>query len=181
MRKLWKEYLALYLCIVGALGLLTPTLCAFELDTAACIQGAESDVRGLVAAVYSQDIDTILSLTHPVVTEFMGGEEGARKVLAGVLAHMQSVGISLESIRFPQQPLFISGQYNEYVIVTTESIMVGQGKTLRSVNFQFGARPRGSTRWTYIEGSRVSKELLQKFFPDFPTDFAFPRVSREVI
>ena len=73
----------------------------------------------------------------------------------------------------------MKGKLNDYVIVHTESIISANGIRARSVNFQFGIRPKGGQGWTYVEGSRLSSELLGALFPDFPSDYEFPALSRE--
>jgi hypothetical protein len=54
-----------------------------------------------------------------------------------------------------------------------------EGEQVESWNFQFGILRDGSQGWKYWEGSRINGQVLSSFFPDFPPDYRFPRVSRE--
>ncbi|ANM28388.1 hypothetical protein ABI59_00225 [Acidobacteria bacterium Mor1] len=162
--------------------LLVVMIVACALGTSALAGDAETvqaDVRKIADAAYQRDVETTLAYTHPKILEIMGGPEGARKVMNDLFNQMGDIKMTLESMTFPDPPQFIAGAENEYVIVPTLSVVSVGGQKLRSVNFQFGSRPKGGSGWKYVEGSRVSPQLLAALFPDFPADHKLPEVARE--
>lgn len=139
----------------------------------------QADVRSNLNAFQSGDLDTLLRFTHPKVLEMMGGIDKAKVQLTAVIAQMQSAGISIESLNFPQDPIFIETKANLYVIVHTQGVgKAGNGVRLESVGFQLGIRPVGTTEWTYVDGSGVTNTNVRTFFPDFPTGQVLPTTSR---
>ena len=144
-------------------------------------RAVQEDVRKISSAVYKSDIDTTISFTHPGILELLGGEAKARETIAAAFAQFRTTGIKVESLDFPQAPDFVPGVTDDYVIVPTKTIMSANGQRVLSMNFQFGIRPKSGSKWTYMEGSRVTTEVLEALFPDFPVDYTFPAVSRERI
>ena len=51
--------------------------------------------------------------------------------------------------------------------------------TVESLNYQFGIRAIGTSKWTYIEGSRINKQNVRTLFSDFPSDYEFPEFYRK--
>jgi len=185
-------------CILKVLGVHKPNPSAevcrlffvtVAISLAAFAQGAASasdielvqrDVRTLIGAVYSGDLDTVIRFTHPRVVTSLGGSSSARATLARVLAQTQSAGMKLESLVFPNQPVFLQGDgRRQYVVVPTRLVIMANGQRLESFNFQFGVREPGGAGWTYMEGSRVTPQLLSAWFPDFPASHKFPTISRK--
>jgi hypothetical protein len=139
----------------------------------------QDDVRRMLNALYANDIDTVLALTHPKVIKSLGGLPVAKATLQPELARMQSSKMSLESLTFPKAPNFIATAEREYAVVPTLSIVKSKGERAESLNFQFGIKEKTATNWTYIEGSRVNPQLLGGFFPDFPSNYNFPQFYRK--
>lgn len=141
----------------------------------------QSQVREISSAVYAGDADGVLKHSHPKIIAMLGGQDAAKPLLEQMLKKLLANGMKMEEMTFPAAPSFLTGTENEFVIVPTRSIIVANEKRGESLNFQFGARPIGSTRWSYIEGSRINSDNVRKLFPDFPRDFAFPAISRKLI
>ncbi len=145
------------------------------------IEKVQSDVRRIVHAGYEGDIETILELTHAKVIEGLGGQAKARETLTGVMQKLATVGLKLEELTFPEDPIFLRGTQHDFVIVPTKSIILSRGKRGESLNYQFGARRVSQSAWTYLEGSRINRETVGTFFPDFPNDYQFPAIYRKLI
>lgn len=143
------------------------------------IEAVQADVRRNFNAVYAGDVDTVLELTHPKIIELMGGASQARAVLEKMLREFKSSGMKLEVLTFPEKPSFAKSDAHDFAIVPTKSTIVVKGQRLESLNYQFGVRERGAAKWTYIEGSRITAANVGTFFPDFPSNYQFPRVYRK--
>jgi|ERR1035437_3836539 hypothetical protein len=139
----------------------------------------QADVRRTLNAVYGGDIDTVLNFTHPDIIQQMGGASQAKTVLQKTLDQIQTAGMKVESLAFPETPTFTNSAAHEFVVVPTKLVIAVKGQRLESLNYQFGVREVSQTNWTYIEGSRITAENVRKFFPDFPSGFGFPKVYRK--
>lgn len=64
-------------------------------------EAVQREVRRLLQATYQADVDTVLSLTHPIVIQMLGGDQKARSTLAAAFTQLQTGGLSLESLGFP--------------------------------------------------------------------------------
>ncbi len=139
----------------------------------------QSDVRQMSAALYRGDVDSLLRFTHPEIVKALGGEPAARDALNQAVRQFQAIGMTLDSLVFPESPKFVSGNGRLFAIVPMESIISANNQKVQSLNFQFGVREADSVGWKYVEGSRLNKEILGALFPDFPPDYAFPPVARK--
>ena len=139
----------------------------------------QADIRSILNAGYSGDLDTILRFTNPKLVEMMGGKDQAKVVLAAPLAQIQSAGISIESLNFPQDPTFFETRANQYVIVHTLMVAnLGNGQRAESVGYQLGVRPLGTTEWTYVDGKGLTKaNAVTTILPDFPRGQSLPPTS----
>jgi hypothetical protein len=117
-------------------------------------------------------------LTYPKVLA-MGGEVAVRRALQEAGQQVQRLGMSIESRGFQDPPMIIIGAQRSYAIVPTHAVMAAGDTRVESYNFQFGVREQSAVTWTYLEGSRINSDMLAEWFPDFPADYRFPRVSRE--
>ncbi|MDB5336897.1 MAG: hypothetical protein JWN70_2516 [Planctomycetaceae bacterium] len=140
----------------------------------------QSDVRSIINALYSGDVDTGLRFTSPKVIELMGGAAKAKSELTIAQSKIQSIGLKIESLTFPNDPTFMQTAGNQYVFVPTfATFSAPGGQRLESLNFQLGARVAGAPDWTYVEGSRVSNANVKALFPDFPVGAVFPGTYRK--
>jgi hypothetical protein len=135
-----------------------------------------ADLERLTKAFYSDDLNTILALTHPNVIEQMGGPAQAKSLLKNSLERIQASGVSIESCTFPESPKFTEGANHQFVVVPMKLVLAARGQRRESVHCQVGVRAPGATNWTYIEGSQV-----RVFFPDFPSNVALPEVKGKAL
>jgi len=142
-------------------------------------EAVQADVRTNLNAIYNGDVETVLGFTHPKVIEMMGGQTEAKAVLKTALSKTQTMGMALESLAFPDDSTFLKTDMNHFVIVPTKSIITANGQRVESLNYQFGIRAIGTSKWTYIEGSRINNQNVKTLFPDFPPDFHFPAFYRK--
>lgn len=140
----------------------------------------QADARAIYSALYSGDADTLLRLTNPKVIEQLGGMAKAKPGLESMLEKLQGLGMTVESISFPNDPTFIHTASNQYVLIPTLAVLKARnGQRVESLSFQLGARATGATAWTYLDGSQINKASVKTYFSDFPPDQAFPSTSRK--
>jgi hypothetical protein len=138
----------------------------------------QADVNEMLDATYTGDADTLLGYTHPKIVEMLGGEAQAKATLETALANIQSSGMELESLEFPQAPTFLETDEHRFAIVPTLSVISVNELRAESLNYQFGVQEQGATDWKYIEGSRINQDNVRSLFPDFPADYKFPETYR---
>ena len=144
-------------------------------------QLVQQDVQKMIDAVYANDIDTLIGYTHPEIIELMGGEEEARTALTEALSQLAELNMTVESMTYPSEPVFLEGGDSRFVIVPTLSIIAANGRRVESLNYQFGILDAGASTWKYVEGSRINSDNVQMLFPDFPDDYEFPETYRHLI
>lgn len=139
----------------------------------------QDDVRSVISALYSGDVETVLEFTHPWVIKQMGGATAARTSVLVVIRQTQEAGLRLEHLSFPERPRFVRGARRLFAVVPTFAVLKGRGGVVESRNFQLGILDDGSSQWTYFEGSRLTPQVRGAAFPDFPKDFNLPVVERK--
>lgn len=138
------------------------------------------DVRAVSRALYGGDVPALLKYSHPKSIEAMGGTERAKASLEKATTYFRGQGLSVISLEFPTPPEFIAGAEGRvYAVIPTKTIVAGKGGRVLSWNFQLGVREATSKAWVYLEGSRLTPEIMATWIPDFPKDHQLPRVSRE--
>lgn len=142
----------------------------------------QQDVRSLLEALHAGYTDTLLKYTYPPIVAAMGGADAAKATLADVAAQLQALEMKLDSLVFPESPAFLEGSNGRrFAIVSTKSVFSSKGQKIESFNFQLGIREAGATQWTYVEGSRMTPQVLLLLLPDFPSGYQLPKISRERI
>lgn len=135
-----------------------------------------ADIRRMSTAMASGDYETFYSLIHPALLNRGGDPERAKAV--GIKSFKESRDSEIEmGIMEPDEPTFVEGGDSEFVLVKTMSTFTIEEKTGRSVSWQLGSRPRGETKWRYVDGSRMRRSKAN-FFPDLPDDFPIPEPTQ---
>jgi hypothetical protein len=139
----------------------------------------QADVRTLLHALYAGDVDTVLRYTHPSIVQMQGGVQPTRGAIQHAVSTLTSVGMRLESLRFPKPPEFIEGPDRRFVVVPTLSIIAANSQQVESLNFQLGVLEKDAAQWHYVEGSRINDQNVQTLFPGFPTGYTLPATYRK--
>ena len=141
----------------------------------------QHEVERRIRAIYSGDVDLVMHSTYPGVIGLMGGADVARRSLEAIVAQVRKSGMTLESFSFPEPPQFFTAGGTRYVFVPTLSVVAVNGKRFESRNFQLGVLEAGATRWTYVEGSRLTPQNVHQLLPAFPSDRSFPPINRKAL
>jgi len=149
--------------------------------TSAEVETVQREVEGIIRGLYRGDVDLVMSSTYPNVIRLMGGPEVARRQLDAIVAQVKKSGMTLESFSFPAPPEFFTHGTTRYVFVPTLSVVAVNGKRFESRNFQLGVLETGATRWTFIEGSRLTPQNVHQLAPEFPSERSFPPIYRKAL
>ncbi|MCP5145212.1 MAG: hypothetical protein H6978_10410 [Gammaproteobacteria bacterium] len=139
-------------------------------------EAVQNDVRSAVSALYQGDVDTIMRYSYPPVIAAMGGEDAARAMLEAVAGKGQYM--ALLALDFPAEPQFLQGNGRDFVVVPVHVVYRRSNKRGEHYGFQFGIRPAGGARWTYIDGTKITPGVREAMFADLPADYSLPPTSR---
>jgi hypothetical protein len=167
----WLHIIPVWLALIGA----SAEAVQPEEDAAR----VQQDVRALIHALYNADVDTVVRYTHPTIIAMQGGVQGTRRAVQDVVLKLKSAGMRVESLTFPKPPEFLEGGGRRFAVVPTLSIISANAQRFESLNFQLGILEPGSTEWTYVEGSRITRQNVQSLFPGFPATYEFPPFYRK--
>jgi hypothetical protein len=112
------------------------------------------------------------------IMDAMGGKEkmlAAVSVLKDQMTQQQISVISWE----PQKPYtYLKGNGRWYAVIPYVSEMTMAGQKLKMSGFQLGIKNDGS-EWQFVSGDKLTPEILNTFFPDFPKDLELPKTQRQ--
>ena len=173
---------AVLLCVVGSLVLSVPSnSTGADKKAKSDAEIVQTDVTNFLKAFHSGDVDTVVGYTHPLIIEKLGGMEMTKSAMKRVHATLKSIEMKVDSMKFPAEPTFLKTEKHTFAIVPTITIFSTKGRRVESLNYQFGIRSVGEKKWTYMEGSRISQKNVRSFFPDFPSDYEFPKFYRKLL
>lgn len=139
-----------------------------------------AEVKRIATAVIHEDSASILSLTHPKAIEASGGRAALEAALPQFFAQLRQLNARLLNFEIPADPVFHKGADREFVLVPTRIVMRLSGKKVDSLGFQLGVRARGDPQFRYIDGSKLSREIVLEWFPDFPKEVELPGKENKV-
>ncbi|HEX4146587.1 MAG TPA: hypothetical protein VHY91_24005 [Pirellulales bacterium] len=149
-------------------------------ELAAEIEAVQADARRLQNAFRDGDNAAFVELTYPKIIEAMGGPDKAQAAVEEATTKMQSAGMTIESMTFPEEPTFFASETQDFVFVPTLTIFAISGKRIESLSFLLGAKPRQTSKWTYIDGSEVGNPNFESWLPDFPPGRTFPKTYKKI-
>jgi len=150
--------------------------CAADTAEATTVQ---NDVRSMMEALYKGDVNALLAFTYPGLVTALGGEDAAKARLRAFLLQTNDLGVAVEAFSFPEAPTFLEGKMGRrFAVIPTRSIIVVKGQRIESESYLLGVKEPGSSRWTYVDGSRVTPDMLASLLPDFPSGYTLPLISR---
>jgi hypothetical protein len=145
------------------------------------VQTVQADIFHIQKAIDTGNADALIAYTYPKIIEGMGGVSYAKSLMLNEFAKFKALGMTNESFVFPEEPTFLKSGRHYFAIVPTKKIIIIKGERIESFDFQLGIWPMENPKWTYIQGSQISKNLiiLNSWLPDFPTNYQFPSISRK--
>ena len=133
---------------------------------------AEAMLRGDLAA-------GIEIMYEPMATD-LGGKKTLLAALATVKEQLTALGLRIRKYEFVPPFRFISGTKRQYVIVPTLMEMGFAKGIVRAHGFQLGVEVAPGV-WQFADGEGITREVVNKYFPDFPADEKLPEGKQEII
>ncbi len=139
------------------------------------IEKAQALAREYLTAFYKHDLETVVRMTNSKLIDSWGGPNKARQVMLVPVQRVLAEGTEVIDLRFPEDPVFTKSEVHEFVLVPTKLWLINRAAhRTELIDYVFGARPAAGGDWTFIEGSRINRANVGKYFRDFPADVPFP-------
>jgi hypothetical protein len=149
-------------------------------DDLATIHG---DIRRLQVANFEVDAETVLALGHPRWIKAIGGRDAVRRELEALRKHKLSVAGKIEFLEvvFRDEPTVLRTAEHELVVVPSVCIYRRPDAQFEAPTFDLAVRRLGKSKWGFIGGSELNEQQTKMLFPDFPSDYRFPREAVRVV
>jgi hypothetical protein len=86
-----------------------------------------------------------------------------------------------EQPTFRDEPTVFQTSKHEFAIVPSICVYKGQDEQIEQPTFDLAIRRLGTSNWKYVGGSELNEQQTVALFPDFPSDFQFPRKAVRVV
>jgi hypothetical protein len=159
--------------------LLVPTATARDL-TKQEKEEITKQLHALAYAVEHDDVDMPLRLMPDVIIEASGGYDHLKEVLIAAYRQEHASGIKIESCQFDDNFNVCPGENHEYLIVHERIVLAFQDKHGESLTYLLGVRSKDGGPWKFVDGGNLTREIVKKFFPDFP-DIELPEIKRRIL
>ncbi len=131
----------------------------------------------LAKSIKDNDYSYVFQVMYTPIVESMGGKEklfALVPVLKEQMKQQQLKEISWESRR---PYVYLKGYERWYAVIPYVSEMTMAGQKLRVTGFQLGIKNDGS-EWQFVGGDKLTPQIFETFFQDFPRDYSLPKVQR---
>lgn len=115
----------------------------------------------------------------PVAKDF-GGKAEALAAAKGVQAQLEANNLKITRFDLVKPVRFVKSPVRQYVIVKTILEMEAPKVTMRSHGYQFGIEVSVG-EWQFLDGSKLNKDIMAKYFPDFPKNEKLPELRKEML
>ena len=137
---------------------------------------AEAMLRGDLAAGLAAGFKIMY---EPLATD-LGGKKELLAAIATIKERLTAQGIRIRKYEFVPPFRFISGTKRQYVIVPTLVEMGFAEGIVRAHGFQLGIEVAPGV-WQFLDGEGTTREMVKRYFPDFPADEKLPEGKQEII
>ena len=143
----------------------------------------KADLRVMLAALSSGDVDIFVEKTHPALFPLLGGKANFIAFTTEALKQLDTLGVKMISNDYEHPGRFYSAGEEMLSIVPRTSVMEIKGQTIRTIGFMVAIKNTTSNTWRYLDGSglREDKSMLWEMFPELDTALVFPENKVEII
>lgn len=147
---------------------------------------AKSELKKLVEeigrATLAGDMDTVIDMTYPAVTDAIGGRRKALAVMEKLTKDMKANGLAFASYDAGEPGEFQTEGDNTFSIVPTRLEISGVDVRIVTNNYVLGISRNGGRSWTFIEGSGLKdKKAAAKVLPKLPATLRLPEFKEPTI
>lgn len=122
---------------------------------------------------YSFIVDNMYA---PVVDKF-GGKEKVMEACQAAVAELKAQQMDVITWHAVKPYSYYNGNFKKYAVVPYEMEMNYNGKKIKQTGYQLGIKTPDAN-WQFVNGDRLSPEIFQEFFPDFPSNVELPEMQQ---
>jgi hypothetical protein len=135
----------------------------------------------VAGAVVNGEYDKIVDLTHPKVVEKNGGRQKMVATMKAGMEAMKAKGVSFRLVRVEAPTVFVKGGSDLFTVVPTVLELKGPKATITQKGFLIGVSGNRGKKWTFIDGTHISRDMLKTFIAHFPAKLDLPKKEKPVI
>ncbi|MEJ0089135.1 MAG: hypothetical protein WDM80_05210 [Limisphaerales bacterium] len=124
----------------------------------------------------ANDYSYTFEVMYASILESVGGREKGIEAAQAIKAQMKEQQMAFTSWKARKPYHYITGESHKYAIIPYEMEMTVAGKKLRSTGYQLGIKMPDS-KWQFVSGDKLTSEIFEEFFPDFPKTVELPKAQ----
>lgn len=158
-------------------------LCLFLLTTSLASASEEkvlAILQPVADATIRGDFTAGVAVMYDPVAKDFGGKEALAAAAETVKAQLEAQKIKMIRFDLLKPVHFVKTSVRKYVIVKTATDAETPKGTIRMHGFQFGVEVEPG-KWQFLDGARTTKDVVEKYFPDFPKSEKLPERRHEML
>lgn len=148
------------------------------------VEVVQAKVKEFYDATVAQDIDKLVALMPPRAITLVGGESILRDELEKAMANIRSTEMTYSDFVYPENVVFQEGDINEYALVpvevTIDTVAAGKKQRMKLKTYHLCVHKIKAKEWFCLDGTTLTRDVVDKFFPDFPSKLSLPKVEKKV-
>lgn len=131
-------------------------------------------------ALMSNDLETVIRYTYPLIIEKMGGKERAISTLQQSYAQMQTSGVKFESVTIgnPAQ-IEEDGSLMHALVPQTIQMKVPDGRLIQD-GYLLAISENGGEQWYFLDATNLTDAILSQVFPTLAGKITIPTKKEPV-
>jgi hypothetical protein len=138
-----------------------------------CFEAAKLCARGAL----NKDAAAIVNCMPDNVVDAVGGRQVTMATIAKIFADVDAAGGTVDDVRISPPTAIARGAGHAYAIVPeTLTMAMPQGRGVQR-SYLLGVSGDDGRSWRLVDGVKLTRVLVVKFFPDFPATLELPVVA----
>jgi len=125
----------------------------------------------------TEDFSFIIDNMYTPILEKFGGKEKAIEDSKAVVAQLKDQQMDFIYWHTVKPYDYYKGDSKKYAIIQYEMEMTYNGRKIKQTGYQLGIKTL-DTNWQFVNGDRLTHDIFQEFFPDFPKDVELPEMQQ---
>jgi hypothetical protein len=137
-------------------------------------------LRPVADAAMRGDFAAGIEVMYDPLAQELGGKPKLVEAVGVLKEQMRTQNLKLVRQEFVPPLRFVQGAKRRYVIVPTITELQTPTGLMRAHGFQLGVEVTPGV-WQFVDGAKVTRPLISKYFSDFPLTEKLPETRHETI
>lgn len=164
--------------------MLTPSLALLLLmgaePDAKLLEAAAAQARTCSEAIFKEDFEKLLDMTHPRLVALAGGREPMLKRLRAEIDGMKSEGVTFDSSTITPPSALQRTKDGLFCLVPLTLRLKVKDRKIRTTSALVGMSTDGGKSWIFLDTTPGEKKLRQ-LFPEIPKEIEIPKPVKPVL